>query len=137
MIVISTELILLSDEAHIVLARQRAAQIVKGLGMGVLDQTKVATATSELARNIVRYAGRGQVRIETLERDDGRTGVRLAFRDEGPGIANVAAAMQDGYTTGRGMGLGLSGSKRLVNEFEISSRPGAGTTVVITKWKNG
>ena len=132
--VTSLETIHVTDETHIVLARVRASLVARNLGMGILDQTKIATATSELARNIVRYARTGQVLIEALE-EETRTGLRVTFRDHGPGIADLKKAMEDGFTTGGGMGLGLSGSKRLVNDFEITSQPGVGTTVIITKWK--
>src|SRR5213075_2446404 len=118
----------------IVLARQRATQIAKKIGMGLVDQTKIATATSELARNIVRYANPGEVVIEEV--DNGISiGLRLTFKDSGPGIPDIPTAMQDGYSTAKGMGLGLSGSKRLVNEFEINSEVGVGTTIVLKKWK--
>jgi serine/threonine-protein kinase RsbT len=133
--VVLAERVVVLDETHIVLARQAAARAAKKLGMGVLDQTKIATATSELARNIVRYAKTGEVLIEEVA-DALRSGLQITFKDSGPGIANIPKAMQDGFTTGRGMGFGLSGSKRLVNEFEITSQVGIGTTVVIRKWKN-
>jgi serine/threonine-protein kinase RsbT len=134
LIVVSVERIAITDEGHIVVARQRAAQAAKRIGMGVLDQTKLATATSELARNIVRYAKVGEVIIEQVETET-RKGLQITFKDKGPGIKDVALAMKDGFTTGSGMGLGLSGSKRLVNEFEIQSEIGVGTKVVIKKWK--
>lgn len=133
--VLSAEAIEISDESHIVLARVRAAQAAKKMGMKILDQTKIATATSELARNIVRYATSGEVSIQEVE-DGGRAGLRLVFNDKGPGIRDVPRAMEDGFTTGKGMGLGLSGARRLVNEFEIHSEVGVGTTVIITKWKH-
>lgn len=130
----SAERIPISEESDIVFARQRAAQLAKKLGMGLLDQTKIATATSELARNIVRYANPGEVFIEEV--DNGICiGLRLTFKDAGPGIPDIPTAMQDGYTTSKGMGLGLSGAKRLVNEFEINSQVGVGTTIVLKKWK--
>jgi serine/threonine-protein kinase RsbT len=132
--VLSEEKILVSEESHIVLARHRAGHWAKELGMRILDQTKIATAASELARNIVRYGVKGWVLIQVVEKD-GRSGLCLTFQDEGPGIADIPKAMQDGYTTGKGMGLGLAGSKRLVNEFEIFSNPGGGTKVIIKKWK--
>ena len=132
--VLSAERIGILEESDIVIARQRAGQLAKKIGMGVVDQTKIATATSELARNIVRYAKTGEVIIEEI--DNGiTTGLQLTFKDRGPGIADVAAAMRDGFTTGGGMGLGLSGAKRLVNEFEIQSEAGVGTTIVVKKWK--
>jgi serine/threonine-protein kinase RsbT len=133
--VLSAERIAVTDEFEIVAARQRAGSLAKKMGMGIVDQTKIATATSELARNIVRYAKVGEVVIEEIE-DVMRIGLRITFKDQGPGIPDIARAMKDGYTTGSGMGLGLSGSKRLVSEFEIRSEVGKGTTVIITKWKN-
>lgn len=104
-------------------------------GFSLVDQTKIVTAASELARNAVVYGGGGLARLEIL-RDNGRTGLRLTFEDKGPGIADIERAMQDGYTTGNGLGLGLGGAKRLCNEFSIDSRPGQGTRVTIARWKN-
>ena len=104
-------------------------------GLSLVDQTKLITAASELARNTLIYGGGGHLEVETVEAPDGRTGLRLAFVDQGPGIADVALALTDGYTTGSGLGLGLSGSRRLVNEFTIDSRVGVGTRVSIVKWK--
>ena len=100
----------------------------------VVAQTKMVTATSELARNTVAYGGGGSARLELLA-DSGRRGLRVTFEDRGPGIADIAQALQDGFTTGDGLGLGLGGSKRLVTEFEIWSELGKGTRVTITKWK--
>jgi serine/threonine-protein kinase RsbT len=100
-----------------------------------VDQTKVVTAASELARNVIDYGGGGDFRIEALN-NDSRRGLRLTFSDEGPGIVDLEQAMKDGFTTGGGLGLGLGGAKRLVNEFLIDSKPGRGTTVVIVRWKN-
>ena len=135
MTTVLVERIAILDESGIVTARQAAGRTAKRLGMGVVDQTKIATATSELARNIVRYAKRGEVVIEEVA-DAVRVGVQVTFKDAGPGIADVEMAMRDGFTTGGGMGLGLSGAKRLMNEFEIRTQAGQGTTVVIRKWKN-
>ena len=104
------------------------------LGLGLVDQTKIVTAASELARNVVDYAGRGWVRLEALE-DGARRGLRLVFEDRGPGIPDVEAALKDGYTTGGGLGLGLGGARRLSNEFDIVSRLGEGTRVTITRWR--
>lgn len=112
------------------LVRQHAVQ----LGFSLIEQTKTVTAASELARNVLRYGGGGEMRL-WLPTDGLRRGLRLAFIDRGPGIADVAQAMQDGYTTGGGLGLGLGGSKRLMDEFDIVTAPGAGTTVTIAKWK--
>lgn len=99
-----------------------------------MDQTKIVTAASELARNTLMHGGGGRAVLEIVG-DGVRRGLRLVFEDEGPGIADIALAMKDGYSTGGGLGLGLSGAKRLSNEFAISSTPGRGTTVVITRWK--
>ena len=112
--------------------RVRAMAIEQGLKL--IDQTKIITATSELARNTFVFGGGGTVLLEALERG-GRYGVRLTFEDRGPGIADLTLAMKDGYTTGGGLGLGLSGAKRLSNEFEIDSRLGEGTRVTITRWR--
>jgi len=100
----------------------------------LVDQTKMVTATSELGRNVVVHGGGGTARLELLA-DGGRTGIRVMFQDQGPGIANVEQALKDGFTTGDGLGLGLGGSKRLVDDFEIGSASGKGTRVTITKWK--
>ncbi len=102
-------------------------------GFGLIDQTKLVTAASELARNTVDYGGGGTVRLEVLE-SGGRRGLRVTFEDKGPGIEDVARAMKDGYTTGGGLGLGLGGAKRLSNEFDIWSKPGEGTRVSIVRW---
>lgn len=103
-------------------------------GLKLTDQTKIVTAASELARNMVIYGGGGVLSLEIVVAGD-RTGVRLTFDDKGPGIPDVEMAMRDGYTTGAGLGLGLSGSRRLCNEFEISSKVGEGTRVTVTRWK--
>jgi serine/threonine-protein kinase RsbT len=104
--------------------------------MSLVNQTKIITAASELARNMLKYAKGGKVTIEIVNR--GReNGIRLTFKDEGPGIPDVALAMKDGYSTGKSLGLGLPGTKRLVSEFNIESIVGKGTTVVVIKWKNG
>ena len=105
------------------------------LGFSLVDQTKIVTAASELARNVIDYGGGGDFRIEALN-NDARRGLRLTFSDKGPGIVDMEQAMKDGFTTGAGLGLGLGGAKRLVNEFLIDSKPGRGTTVVIIRWKN-
>ncbi|WP_208852232.1 anti-sigma regulatory factor [Roseomonas genomospecies 6] len=104
------------------------------LGYGLVDQTKLITAASELVRNIVLYAGTGQMEVEEMVRG-GQSGLRLTFTDEGPGIPDVGRAMQDGYSTGKGMGLGLPGARRLVHEFSIDSAAGMGTRVIIVLWK--
>ena len=103
-------------------------------GLGLVDQTKIVTAVSELARNAVDYGGGGTLTMEMVD-NGGRRGLRLLIEDQGPGIADINLALTDGFTTGSGMGLGLSGSRRLVNEFDIWSIPGAGTRVTVTRWK--
>jgi serine/threonine-protein kinase RsbT len=103
-------------------------------GFGIVDETKIVTAASEIARNTVNYGGGGTLRMEIV-REGARRGVQLTFSDNGPGIADIKTAMTDGYTTGGGLGLGLSGAKRLSNEFSIESEPGKGTTVTLVRWK--
>lgn len=118
----------------IIRVRQAARALALQQGFGLVDQTKLVTAVSELTRNTVDFGGGGTVRVDVLNEQD-RQGLRLTFVDQGPGIADVALAMKDGYSTGSGFGLGLSGSKRLVDEFEINSHAGKGTRVTITMWK--
>jgi serine/threonine-protein kinase RsbT len=120
--------------ADVVLARQTVKDWTVELGFSLVDQTKTVTAASELARNTLTYGGGGTVRLEALA-EGTRRGLRLTFEDCGPGIADLDLALMDGYTTGKGLGLGLSGSKRLMSEFEIVSRVGAGTRVTVTRWK--
>ena len=110
--------------------RQRAVE----LGFNLIDQTKIVTAASELARNTVQYGGGGHLIIEGVE-EGGRRGLRLTFEDQGPGIPDVELALRDGYTTGGGLGLGLGGARRLANEFYIQSRPGEGTRVTVVRWR--
>jgi serine/threonine-protein kinase RsbT len=118
----------------VVVVRQRVRAFAVDVGLSLVDQTKIITAASELARNTLDYGGGGEVTIQRL--DDGfRKGVRLTFEDKGPGIPDIALALQDGYTTGKGLGLGLSGAKRLSNDFSIESTVGAGTRVSIARWK--
>jgi serine/threonine-protein kinase RsbT len=121
-------------DADIVAIRHAVRQWAQDLRFSLVDQTKMVTAASELARNAINYGGGGTVRLETVQ-NGLRQGLRLTFEDQGPGIADVELAMKDGYTTGQGLGLGLGGARRLVNEFEIHSRPGEGTRVSITRWK--
>jgi len=124
----------LKSERDIVLARQLVRRLTQELGFSLVDQTKMVTAASELARNAYVYGGGGAMRCQ-LRDENGRTGLTLVFSDEGPGIENVEMAMTDGWSSGTGLGMGLSGTRRLVNQFEIDSRPGAGTRVTITRWK--
>jgi serine/threonine-protein kinase RsbT len=118
----------------IVVVRQVVRSWAIELRFNLIEQTKIVTAASELARNTIDHGGGGTVRLQSV-RDGGRTGLRLTFEDKGPGIADLNLALKDGYTTGGGLGLGLSGAKRLSNEFNIESRPGEGTRVTITRWK--
>jgi serine/threonine-protein kinase RsbT len=134
MAVIRDEQVPLRTEDEVVRVRQVAREWAISLGFGLVDQTKIVTAASELARNTVIYGGGGIVRLEALN-DGPRRGLRLIFEDKGPGIADIPLALKDGYTTGNGLGLGLSGAKRLMSEFEIQSAPGQGTRVAVTRWK--
>jgi serine/threonine-protein kinase RsbT len=124
----------LRDDGDIVAARQIVRRLAQELDFSLIDQTKIVTATSELARNTVKHGLGGEMRWEILV-DGGRRGLRLSFVDTGPGIADIERAMVDGYTTGGGLGMGLSGAKRLVNDFYIESAPGKGTRVSITRWR--
>lgn len=121
-------------EMDVVTVRNTVRRWAAELSFSLVEQTKMVTAASELARNTLVHGGGGAVTLETLE-DGRRRGLRLTFEDEGPGIADVELALTDGYTTRKGLGMGLSGSKRLVNEFEIDSRVGEGTRVRVTRWK--
>ena len=122
------------DSDDVVKIRQAVREWAVSCGFSLVDQTKIVTAASELARNVLVHGGGGSARLEILQ-ESPRRGLRLVFEDQGPGIPDTELALRDGYTTGVGLGLGLGGSKRLVNEFEIVSRPGEGTRVTITKWK--
>lgn len=124
----------LSTEQEIVLGRQMVRKLCQELTFSLVDQTKMVTAASELARNALVHGGGGSLHWECLL-DGAKKGLRLTFADKGPGIANLELAMTDGWTSGSGMGMGLSGAKRLVNEFEIESEIGKGTRVTITRWK--
>ena len=126
--------ILLENEHDIVVARGEVRSLAAALGFGFVDQTWLATVTSELARNVVKYARRGRLIALPVESADGRTGLRLIFEDDGPGIPDIAAAMRDGFSTGGGLGKGLPGSKRLVAEFQLDSAPGRGTRVTVAHW---
>ena len=124
----------LGASEDIVRMRSAVRQAAVAQGLSLVDQTKIVTAASELARNALDYGGGGTLDIELVQ-NGARPGVRLTFVDQGPGIADVELALKDGYTTGGGLGLGLGGAKRLSNEFSIVSRPGAGTRIVITRWR--
>jgi serine/threonine-protein kinase RsbT len=124
----------LQNEQHIVASRQTVRTLCQSLKFSLVEQTKMITAASELSRNTLIHGGGGHMRWELVEQS-GRNGLTLHFEDQGPGIADLKLAMTDGWTSGSGMGLGLPGSKRLVNDFEVDSAPGRGTRVSITKWK--
>ena len=134
MVLLSTDRLPLQTDEHMVIVRQAVRNLAIGLGFSLVDQTKLVTAASELARNTIQHGGGGSALLEAIN-DGPRRGIRLTFEDQGPGIPDIALAMKDGYTTGGGLGLGLSGAKRLTNEFDIKSSLGCGTRVVITKWK--
>ena len=123
----------LRSSEDIVLIRQAVRATAVDLRLTLVDQTKIVTAASELARNTLDYGGGGTVRIQGLQQD-GRRGLRLTFEDKGPGITDIERALKDGYTTGNGLGLGLGGARRLSSEFAIESRPGEGTKVTIARW---
>jgi serine/threonine-protein kinase RsbT len=124
----------IQSNEDVVLVRQATREMCAQLGFSLVEQTKMVTAASELARNALDYAGGGQVSMDVLERDRKR-GLRMTFEDHGPGIADLATALRDGFTTGSGLGLGLGGAKRLVDDFDLWSEPGSGTRVTITRWK--
>lgn len=123
-------------EVDVIPFRNRLKEYGVKIGMSLVNQTKLMTAASELARNMLKYASGGKAIIEVINRGK-ENGVRLTFIDEGPGIKDIKLAMQDGYSSGKSLGLGLPGTKRLVSEFEIESTVGKGTKVTIIKWKNG
>jgi serine/threonine-protein kinase RsbT len=122
------------DSSDVVTIRRAVRTIATDLGFSLVDQTKIVTAASELARNTFTHGGGGVVHLETVKAN-GRSGVRMVFEDKGRGIADIELALKDGYTSGGGLGLGLGGAKRLANEFDIWSKPGEGTRVTITRWK--
>ena len=130
----SDELLPVRSSQDIVVVRQVVRAWAVDIGFNLVEQTKIVTAASELARNTIDHGGGGSARLQVLQ-DGGRRGLRLTFEDKGPGIPDIELALKDGYTTGGGLGLGLSGARRLSNEFEIESRPGEGTRVTITRWK--
>jgi serine/threonine-protein kinase RsbT len=124
----------IEDESHIVTVRKTVREAATRLGFGLTDVTRIVTAASELARNVFHYAGSGVVGWRALD-SGSNTGIELTFEDHGPGIANVEQAMQEGYSTSGGLGMGLPGAKRLMDEMEIRSEAGKGTTVVVKKWR--
>jgi serine/threonine-protein kinase RsbT len=126
----------IAKEVDVIPFRNRVKEYAVKIGMGLVNQTKLITSASEVARNMLKYANGGIATIEVITRGKDN-GIRLTFTDEGPGIPNIALAMKDGYSTTRSLGLGLPGTKRLVSEFKIESEVGKGTTVTVIKWKNG
>jgi serine/threonine-protein kinase RsbT len=127
----------IESDADVVTARQRARAMAAGLELTSTDQTLLATAISEVARNITAYAIRGEVLLKIISDDFGRHGIRVIAQDEGPGIENVELALQDGFTSGTGLGLGLPGARRLVDEFHVETAPGQGTKVTLVMWERG
>ena len=130
----SADLLRIDSSEDVVTVRRVVREQAVALGFSLVDQTKLVTAASELARNTLQYGRGGTVRFE-IALEGGKRGLRLTFEDQGPGIADIEQAMRDGFTTGGGLGLGLSGSKRLCHDFSITSAPGEGTRVVIARWK--
>ena len=124
----------LRNENDVVMVRQVVRKWASELSFSLVDQTKIVTAASEIARNAIQHGGGGQVTVEVVT-DGVRRGLRLAFEDRGPGIADIQLAMKDGYSSAGGLGLGLSGAKRLSNEFAIDTAPGRGTRIILTRWK--
>ncbi|MDB5231571.1 MAG: anti-sigma regulatory factor [Chitinophagaceae bacterium] len=135
-IALSKDIMQIIREQDVVPFRNRVKENAVKIKMSLLNQTKLITAASELVRNMLKYAGGGQTIIEIITKER-LTGIRLTFADQGPGIPDIQQAMKDGYSTGKSLGLGLPGAKRLVNEFAITSEKGKGTTVIIIKWTNG
>ncbi|MBD2081277.1 anti-sigma regulatory factor [Leptolyngbya sp. FACHB-17] len=129
-----TETVPIASSTDVILVRQAVRQSAIAIGFGLVDQTKIVTAASELARNTLDYGGGGLMKLETLE-TEGRRGLRLTFEDQGSGIPDIELALKDGFTTGSGLGMGLGGAKRLANEFVIESAIGQGTRVTIVRWK--
>jgi serine/threonine-protein kinase RsbT len=134
MALVKDETLSIRSSEDVVRVRRIARELAVAQGLSLVDQTKIVTAASELARNTLDHGGGGTVRLEAIN-SEMRRGLRLTFEDQGPGIPDVELALKDGYTTGNGLGLGLSGARRLSNEFEIFSSVGAGTRVTITRWK--
>lgn len=135
-LVLNKDKMVIEKEQDVVPFRNRVKEYAIKIGMSLINQTKLITAASELVRNMLKYGGGGIALIEVVSQER-NTGIRLIFQDKGPGIKDIALAMKDGFTTGKSLGIGLPGAKRLVSEFEIKSELGAGTTVTILKWKNG
>lgn len=124
----------INSDADVVTARHEGRNLAQGLGFSAVELTLISTAISEIARNIAVYAGKGEMVLDTVN-DGGKSGIRIVAGDQGPGIPDVEQAMQDGYSTGKSLGLGLPGAKRIMDDFEVDSRVGEGTTITMTKWK--
>lgn len=136
MVTLNRDVMSIVREQDVIPFRNRLKEYAVKIGMSLVNQTKIITAASELVRNMLKYANGGKVYIEVISK--GReNGIRLVFEDKGPGIPNIEQAMKDGFSTGRSLGLGLPGAKRLVSEFNVQSEVGKGTTVTVVKWKNG
>ena len=135
MSIVKRDTVSIRTESDVVRARQTVRQWAQEIGFTLVDTTKLVTAASELARNTFDHGGGGEMQLEVHDEGE-RRGLRLVFVDQGPGIADIDLAMRDGFTTGKGMGMGLGGSRRLVNEFEIESQPKVGTRVAITRWRS-
>jgi serine/threonine-protein kinase RsbT len=136
MVTLNKVIMTIVKETDVIPFRNRVKEYAAKIGMGLVNQTKLITSASELARNMLKYANGGKATIEVVNNET-QPGIRLTFKDEGPGIADIAQAMKDGYSSTKSLGLGLPGTKRLVSEFKIQSEVGKGTTVIVTKWKNG
>jgi len=136
MVILNKEIMSIVREIDVIPFRNRLKEYAIKVGMSLVNQTKIITAASEIARNMLKYANGGKVTIEVVSKGK-ENGIRLIFKDEGPGIADIKMAMKDGFSTGKSLGLGLPGTKRLVSEFDIISEVGKGTTVTVIKWKNG
>jgi serine/threonine-protein kinase RsbT len=136
MVTLNKEIMSIVREIDVIPFRNRLKEYAVRIGMSLVNQTKIITAASEIARNMLKYANGGKVVIEVVSKGK-ENGIRLIFKDQGPGIPDIKQAMKDGFSTGKSLGLGLPGTKRLVSEFDIISEVGKGTTVTVTKWKNG
>jgi serine/threonine-protein kinase RsbT len=128
------QLVEINNDLDIVTARVAGRDLAREVGFGVMDQARVATAISELARNVILYANRGAAVVREVVGEDGRRGIEVVVEDEGPGIEDVETALRNGYSSGRGFGLGLPGTRRLMDEFEIETVVGKGTKVTVRKW---
>ena len=133
--IMDVEIIIVDSDAGVMNARQKGRELAMAVGISGCDLTLIATAISEIARNIVQYAGQGEIELSHIVRG-GKRGVLIIARDRGPGIPDVARAMQDGFSTSKGMGLGLPGTRRLMDDFEIVSEVGKGTTITMVKWEH-